>query len=188
MKWVVVGVIVLDRRDHAVPEAGPERFHQSVRFILWCDPDHHSGLFVRDGFVAADRRGRFVVEPDLGNDGRDAADHVSRISRSRLDGCRSVFCDRAVDRRHRLYRRLERRHDLAGPEDRFLGRLDAAKSADRDPRRCSGIGSGAGLSADLLNNNETYYQKIDASSPVAIADDHGRQAFPAERRVPRRNR
>ena len=36
---------------------------------------------------------------------------------------------RAVGRRHRLHRRLERRHHLAGPEDRLPGRRHAAAAS-----------------------------------------------------------
>ena len=41
----------------------------------------------------------------------------------------------AVGRRHRLHRLVERRHDVAGSEDRIPGRRDAAQPADRDPHR-----------------------------------------------------
>ena len=70
------------------PQLGLERVSASGRFVLRCDPDHNSRISFRDGVVAADGRGRFVVEPDLGYDGRDAADHLSRVSRARLDGGR----------------------------------------------------------------------------------------------------
>ena len=43
----------------------------------------------------------------------------------RLDRAR-LLRHRALGRRHRLHRRLERRHDVAGSEDRLPGRRDAA--------------------------------------------------------------
>ena len=46
----------------------------------------------------------------------------------------------ALDRRHRLHRLVERRHDVAGSEDRLSGRLDAEVSADRDPDRRARVG------------------------------------------------
>ena len=45
---------------------------------------------------------------------------VARLDRADL------LRDRALGRRHRLHRGLERRHHLAGPEDRLPGRRDAA--------------------------------------------------------------
>ena len=49
----------------------------------------------------------------------------------------------ALGRRDRLHRRVERRHDLAGSEDRLPGRRHAAQPADRDPHRRARLGAGA---------------------------------------------
>ena len=49
----------------------------------------------------------------------------------------------AVGRRDRLHRLVERRHDVAGSEDRLPGRRDAAQPADRHPRRRARLGAGA---------------------------------------------
>ena len=54
-----------------------------------------------------------------------------------------VLRHRAVGRRHRLHRRVQRRHDVAGPEDRLPGRRHAALPADRHPDRRAGLGAGA---------------------------------------------
>ena len=43
---------------------------------------------------------------------------------------RRLVRDRAVGRRHRLHRLLQRRHHLAGPEDRLPGRRHAEAAAD----------------------------------------------------------
>ena len=60
----------------------------------------------------------------------------------RLDGSvRTTY--RAVGRRHRLHRRVERRHDVAGFEDRISGRRDAEVSADRDSHRRARLRAGA---------------------------------------------
>src|SRR5205085_7793623 len=85
--------------------------------------------------------GRVVFESDLGYDGRHASYHVPRISHARVDGGRSLLCDSPFDRRHRVHRGIERRHDIAGPEDRFLGGFDAEKSADRNSRWSTGLGT-----------------------------------------------
>ena len=53
----------------------------------------------------------------------------------------SLLRHRAFDRRHRLYRCVERRHDFAGFEDRFSGRRHAEVSADRDSRRRACFGA-----------------------------------------------
>ena len=49
----------------------------------------------------------------------------------------------ALGRRHRLHRLVERRHDVAGSQDRLPGRRDAAQPADRDPGRRARVGAGA---------------------------------------------
>ncbi len=82
-------------------------------------------LPVRHRLVAPDRRDRLVVEPDLGHDGGDAAAHLPDLPGPRLDRT-DLLRHRALGRRHRLHRRVERRHHLAGPEDRLPGRRHAA--------------------------------------------------------------
>ena len=47
-----------------------------------------------------------------------------------------------VGGRHRLHRRVQRRHHLAGSQDRIPGRRDAAAAADRHPDRRAGVGRG----------------------------------------------
>ena len=59
---------------------------------------------------------------------------------ARLDCARSVFRDGSVGRRHRLYRRVKRRHDFAGFENRLLGRRNAVETADGNSDRCARFG------------------------------------------------
>ena len=92
------------------------------------------GFLVCYGFVAIDGRNRFFIKSDLRDDGGDAAADLPRVSDHRLDGT-AVLRHRAFDRRHRLYRGIQWRHDFAGSEDRFSRRLDAEISANRDPGR-----------------------------------------------------
>ena len=47
--------------------------------------DRRARLPLRHGLVAPHRRDRLVVEPDLRDDGRDAAPHLPRLPRRRLD-------------------------------------------------------------------------------------------------------
>ena len=54
---------------------------------------------------------------------------------------------RAVGRRHRLHRLLQRRHHFAGPQDRVPRRRHAAVSATRHPDRSLRLGPGDGLGA-----------------------------------------
>ena len=101
-------------------------------------------LPLRHRLLAAHRRDRLVVEPDLRHDRRHAAAHLPGLPRPRLDRP-DVLRHGAVGRRDRLHRLLERRHDVAGSEDRLPRRRDAAaisrsrSSSARSPRRwCSG--------------------------------------------------
>ncbi len=106
--------------------------------------DRRPRLPVRDRVVAADRRNRIVVQSDLGDDRRDAAADVPGLRARRLDRA-DLLRHRAVDRRHRLHRVVERRHDVAGFEDRLPGRA-RRRAASRSPsssarscrRWCSG--------------------------------------------------
>ena len=52
----------------------------------------------------------------------------------RLDRA-ALLCHRALHRRHRLHRVVERRHNFAGSQDRFPRRLHAEVSTDRHPDR-----------------------------------------------------
>ena len=92
---------------------------------------------------------------------------------------RSVLRHGALGRRHRLHRRVERRHDVAGSEDRLPGRRHAAQPADRDPRRRARLGARARPAAHLLNNSRTYYQKVDAASAEGEGRRHGETNFSA---------
>ena len=89
---------------------------------------------VRDGQLADHRRDRLVVQPDLRDDDRHAALDLPDLRRAGL-GRAGVSPDGAVDRRGRLHRLVQRRHDLAGPQDRLPGRRDALEAAGRDPGR-----------------------------------------------------
>ena len=126
MKWVALGVVALVGGDPDGPLAAHEHRRRAA--------DRAVRLPVRDGVVAADRRARLVVQPDQRHDGGDAAAHLPDLPAAGLDGA-DLLRHRAVGRRHRLHRRLERRHHLAGPEDRLPGRRDAARAADRDHGR-----------------------------------------------------
>ena len=88
-------------------------------------------LLLRDGVEPHHGRDRLVVEPDLGHDGGDAARDLPALRRGRTDR-RLVQGDGARDRGARVRRREQRRHHLAGSEDRLPGRRDAARAADRD--------------------------------------------------------
>ena len=87
-------------------------------------------LFVRDCFVTIDRRDRVLIQSDFRNDGRDATFDLSYFFDRGLDRS-ALFRDRALHRRHRLYRCVQRRYDLAGFEDRFPGWLDTEIPANR---------------------------------------------------------
>ena len=100
-------------------------------------------LSVRDGELADHRRDRLVVEPDLGHDDRDPAAHLPDLRRPGL-GRSGVPAGRPLDRRRGLHRLVERRHDLAGPQDRIPRRRDAVEAAGVDPRRRPGLGGGHG--------------------------------------------
>ncbi len=96
-------------------------------------------LPVRHGLFAADRRNRLLVEPDFRHDRGHAAADVPRVlvfGTHRQDG----HAHRADRGRRGLHRRLERRHDLARPEDRLLGRRHAAPAANRHPHRRAHLG------------------------------------------------
>ena len=121
------------RRDHAGPAAAHERGGRR--------PDRRARLSVRDRLVAADRRDRIVVEPDFGHDRGDAAAHVSGLRAGGLDRAR-LLRHGALGRGDRLHRLLQRRHDLAGSQDRLPGRRDAPQPADRDRDRRAGVGAG----------------------------------------------
>ncbi len=88
----------------------------------WRFPRRHDDpgiwLSVCHGLVALDRRDRLIVQPHLRHDDRHAAAdmrhflrHWANRTRSHADGA-----DRGGRRVHRV---LQRRHDLAGPQDRL---------------------------------------------------------------------
>ena len=126
MKFVLAGIIALV--DHDLPAAAlageqPRLAH-----------DRRLRLFVRHRVVQTDGRDRLVFKPDLGDDGRNAAPDLFRLPHHRLDGA-DLLRHRALHRGYRLHRRLERRHDFAGLEDRLPRRRHAVAAADRDPHR-----------------------------------------------------
>src|SRR5580765_6744395 len=73
----------------------------------------HLRLLLRHRLVAHHRPHRFVVEPDLGDDDRDADPDVHDLRRARLDR-RLLLAGRDLCRRHRLHRVSECRRHLAG--------------------------------------------------------------------------
>ena len=62
--------------------------------------------------------------------------------------------DRAFDRGHRLHRVVQRRHDLAGPEDRIPGRRHAQVPAVRHPRGLDFLGPGDRRDPDRAESRE----------------------------------
>ena len=68
-----------------------------------------------------DRRNRLVVKSDFRHDARHASLDVPCFSRPRLDGL-AVSADRALRRRDRLRRFVQRRHHFARLEDRLSRR------------------------------------------------------------------
>jgi hypothetical protein len=111
MKFVGIGVVVLLARSPSRPS-----LHMNLLGALLIVAVR---LPVRDRVVAADRRDRLLVQSDLRHDGGHAAVHLPDLPAGRLDG-RHLLRDGALGRRDRLHRLLERRHDLAGFEDRLL--------------------------------------------------------------------
>ncbi len=94
--------------------------------------DRSLWLSFRHRVVTIDWRDRLVFKSDFRNDGGDAAAHLFGVSHHRLDHAQ-LFCDCALDRRHCLYRRVQRRHDVAGFENGFSGWIDPEISTNRDP-------------------------------------------------------
>ena len=88
----------------------------------------------RNRFVAPDRRNRFIFKPDFWNDGCNVVADLPGFPDRWLDRA-ALFCDRAFDRRNCLHRRVQWRHDVAGFENRFSGRIDTEISTNRDPLR-----------------------------------------------------
>ncbi len=76
-------------------------------------PDRRIRVPVRHRVLAPGRRDRLVVQPDLGHDRGDAAPHLPHLPRGRLDR-RPLLRHRALGRRHRVHRGVERRRHLAG--------------------------------------------------------------------------
>ena len=105
--------------------------------------------------------------PDFGHDGGDAAADLSRVPRRRLDRP-ELLRHRALGRRHRLHRVIERRHDVAGSEDRLSRGRHAAKPADRDRHRRAAVGARAlGPILLRLNDAATVYVPRVSKEPVA---------------------
>ncbi|TMB42519.1 MAG: hypothetical protein E6J58_01655 [Deltaproteobacteria bacterium] len=104
----------------------------------------HPGARVplRDRQLTLDGRGRKLVESHLRDDRRHPVDHVADLLRPRL-GHSSLQGRRPQHRRGGLHRHLQRRHHLAGLEDRISGRRDPVASADRHPGGRLGIRVGA---------------------------------------------
>ena len=123
-------------RRHHVRHAAAHEFARRAA-------DPRIRLFVFHRVVAVDRPGRLVVEPDFRHGGGHAAVHLSDLPADGLDR-RALLRHRAVGRRHRLHRGQQRRHHVAGFEDRLPGRLHAALPAVRDPGRRAGVGAGPG--------------------------------------------
>ena len=87
--------------------------------------------------------------------------------------------DGPVDRRDRLHRRVERRHDVAGSQDGLPRRRHAAAAADRDPRRRARIG------AHPRSDPAEPQQRVDglrAAHLVRAGDRNGRDRRPGEAR------
>ena len=103
-------------------------------------------LIVAFGFLFVTVSSRLTGEigsssnSDFRDDGGDAVAYLPRVPDHRLDST-AVFRHSAVDRRHRLYRGIEWRHNFSGFEDRFSRRFDAEVAADRDSLRFAGIGA-----------------------------------------------
>ncbi len=89
--------------------AGASAAHEPARR----EPPRDPRLSVRHGVVAPHRRNRILLQSHFRHDRRDAARDVPRLPARRLDGT-ELLRHRAVGRRHRLHRVVQRRDDLPG--------------------------------------------------------------------------
>ena len=105
------------------------------------DDDPAVRIPLRHGFLAVDRRDRLVVESDLRHDHRHAAVDVPdlpAVGQDRPPGD-ADGPDGVGGRVHRL---VQRRHDVAGPEDRLPRRRHASQAAVGHRRRRGHVGPG----------------------------------------------
>ena len=101
--------------------------------------DRRLRLSLRDGLSAIDWGGGLLVEPDLGDDGRDAAADVPDLRAGGVDDA-ALLCDRALDRSDRLHRFVEWGNDRTEPQDGPPAGGNSAGSAGGDPHRLPGVG------------------------------------------------
>ena len=182
MKWVVVGVIALIAAIMLFPQLGLSVFVSPVVSFFGAI------LIIILGFLFV------TVSSRLTGEVGSSSNPISGMTVATLlitclvflalgwTAADPYFVTALVDRRHRLHRRVERRHDLAGPQDRFLGRLDAAKPADRDPGRSSCIRARARVAAYLPEQLPHLLSKGRSEfSPEAILG-YRRPAFHGKRK------
>ena len=93
----------------------------------------------------------------------------------------------ALGRRHRLHRLVERRHDVAGSEDRIPRRRHAAQPADRDPHRraasrrwCSDRSCSSSTTSATVYVPRVSKEPVDGAPAATLRDVEN---FPATLRV-----
>ena len=121
-------------------------------------------LLVRHGVLAADRRDRLLVQPDLRHDRGHPAVDVPDLPGAWLDLVRRAF-DRADRGRRRVRRLVQRRHHVAGPEDRLSGRRDAAHQQWAIVAGAISSALVIGGILMLLNDASTVYSRKDLPQP-----------------------
>ena len=124
-----------DRRNHFAARAHHDRAAtQSALQLVRRAPHRRDRISFYHRLVASHGRSRFFFVSNFRHHSRDAALNMPRLPYRRLDGA-ALLCHGAFDRRDRLHRLLEWRHDLAGSQDGIPDRLDPEVSANRDSHR-----------------------------------------------------
>ena len=136
MKVVVIGSLAARRRHHA--RARPLHMNLLGALLIVV-----LRLPLRHGLVAAHRRNRLLVESDLRHDRRHAAAHLPGVPGRRLDRAAIYYVTALSVGGIVCIAVVERRHHVAGSEDRLPRRRDAAPPADRHPDRRARLGAGA---------------------------------------------
>ena len=122
-----LGLVLAIAASHLIPTDLPGRLIGGAMIVLF-------GFL----FVTVSSRITGVIgsssNPISGHDDRHAALDLPDLRPARL-GRAGVPAHGAVDRGGRLHRLVQRRNDLARPQDRLPGRRDALEAAGRDPGR-----------------------------------------------------
>ena len=123
------------------------------------------GFLVCHRFVASDGRGWLVVEPHFRHDGGNAAANLSHLRFPSAKTSKEAFPHGTNCRGRRVHRLVQRRHDVAGPQDRLPHRRHTQQTTVGHSRRSADLGTGNRLHASQAQRRRHGLQQKEGVCP-----------------------